>query len=49
MVAWAGEADRWLGVTEGLLGLLYLLSASFFIRWRAELDAAGEADARAGT
>lgn len=36
MVAWAGEADRWLGISESMLGLMYLLSASFFIRWRAE-------------
>jgi uncharacterized membrane protein len=39
MVAWSGDGDRWLGIAEGLLSLIYLVSASFFIRWRAEAGA----------
>ena len=39
MVAFAGGDDRWLGITEGLLSLAYLFSASFFIRWRAQAAA----------
>ena len=36
MVAWVGGDDRWLGIIEATLALLYLFSASLFIRWRAE-------------
>ena len=35
MVVWAGADDRWLGAAEAALALLYLVSASYFIRWRA--------------
>lgn len=37
MEAWAGE---YLGVIEFTLSLLYLVSASLFIRWRAEANGA---------
>ena len=36
VVAWEGGETAWLGVVETALGLFYLVSASFFIRWRAE-------------
>lgn len=36
MVAWAEPQQRWLGLIEFLLSLTYLISASLFIRWRAE-------------
>lgn len=35
MVVWGGGDDRWLGAAEAGLALLYLISASYFIRWRA--------------
>ncbi|MCB1787484.1 MAG: DUF2069 domain-containing protein [Chromatiaceae bacterium] len=34
VVAWSGPA-RWLGLSEAGLSLVYLISASLFIRWRA--------------
>ena len=36
MVAWAEPAQRGLGLLEFALSLLYLVSASLFIRWRAD-------------
>ena len=36
MIAWEGSDTAWLGLTETALGLVYLVSASVFIRWRAE-------------
>lgn len=36
MEVWAGGDNQWLGVAELLLALGYLVSASYFIRWRAE-------------
>ena len=35
VVAWSDAAQRPLGLTEATLSLLYLVSASLFIRWRA--------------
>lgn len=35
MVVWIGGADAWLGWIELALSLGYLISASYFIRWRA--------------
>lgn len=35
MVAWTDPPQRWLGLTEAALSLTYLVSASYFIRWRA--------------
>jgi uncharacterized membrane protein len=40
VVAWSDPAQRWLGLIEAGLSLSYLVSASYFIRWRA-LAAAG--------
>lgn len=34
-VAWSDPAQRWLGLVEAGLSLVYLVSASYFIRWRA--------------
>jgi uncharacterized membrane protein len=34
-VAWSDPAQRWLGLVEAGLSLIYLFSASYFIRWRA--------------
>lgn len=42
MVAWAAADDQWLGITEVGLALLYLFGASYFVRWRAEANAAVE-------
>ena len=39
-VAWSDPQQRWLGLTEAVLSLTYLVSASYFIRWRASADAA---------
>ncbi|MCB1789284.1 MAG: DUF2069 domain-containing protein [Gammaproteobacteria bacterium] len=36
MVAWSDDAQRWLGIVEMALSLVYVISASLFIRWRAE-------------
>lgn len=36
VVAWSDPGQRWLGVIEMVLSLAFLLSASFFVRWRAE-------------
>lgn len=36
VVAWVDPAQRWLGLVEVTLSLLFLVSASFFVRWRAE-------------
>jgi uncharacterized membrane protein len=36
MTAWAEPAQRWLGLLELVLSLTYLISASLFVRWRAE-------------
>ena len=35
-VAWAEPQQRWLGLIELLLSVTYLVSASLFIRWRAQ-------------
>jgi uncharacterized membrane protein len=35
MVAWSDASQRALGLTEAALSLVYLVSASLFIRWRA--------------
>ncbi len=35
MVIWLGEGDVWLGWVEVLLSLGYVISASYFVRWRA--------------
>ena len=34
MVIWAGAGDAWLGWVEVALSLLYVISASYYIRWR---------------
>jgi len=34
-VVWAGGQDTWLGVVETALAILYVVSASYFVRWRA--------------
>ena len=34
-VVWIGEADAWLGWLEVALSLGYVISASYFLRWRA--------------
>lgn len=34
-VAWSDESQRWFGLVEAGLSLVYLVSASFFVRWRA--------------
>jgi uncharacterized membrane protein len=39
MVAWSDPAQRWLGLIEMGLSLVYLISASYFIRWRAVANA----------
>jgi uncharacterized membrane protein len=36
MVAWTGEGQTWLGLIEAGLALIYLVSASLFVRWRAQ-------------
>jgi len=36
MVAWSDAGQRWLGLAELTLSMLYLVSASLFIRWRAD-------------
>lgn len=36
VVIFAGQSDAWLGVVEAALAVIYLVSASFFIRWRAQ-------------
>jgi uncharacterized membrane protein len=33
--AWSDPGQRWLGLIEAALSLIYLVSASYFIRWRA--------------
>lgn len=38
VIAWSDPAQRWLGLVEAGLALVYLLSASLFIRWRALAD-----------
>ena len=40
MTAWAEPAQRWLGLLELVLSLTYLISASLFVRWRAEAQQA---------
>jgi uncharacterized membrane protein len=35
MVVWGGGDDAWMGWIEVALGLGYVFSASYFIRWRA--------------
>jgi len=35
VVAWTDPGQRWLGLIEAGLSLGYLVSASYFIRWRA--------------
>ena len=39
MVAWSEPANRWLGLLEAALSLTYLVSASLFVRWRADAAA----------
>ena len=39
VVTWTDPDQRWLGVIEAGLSLVYLISASFFIRWRAVAQA----------
>ncbi len=39
VVAWTDPEQRWLGLIEAGLSLVYLISASFFIRWRAVAQA----------
>ena len=39
VVAWTDPEQRWLGLIEAVLSLVYLISASFFIRWRAVAQA----------
>lgn len=39
MVAWSEPDNRWLGLLEAALGLIYLVSASLFVRWRADATA----------
>ena len=41
VVAWSEPDDRWLGLIEAGLAVIYLISASFFVRWRAEARQAG--------
>lgn len=36
MVVWIDPAQRWLGLVEAVLSLGFLISASLFIRWRAD-------------
>jgi uncharacterized membrane protein len=36
VVAWTDADQRWLGLIEAGLSLLYLFSASLFVRWRAD-------------
>jgi uncharacterized membrane protein len=36
VVAWSDPQQRALGLIESALALTYLISASFFVRWRAE-------------
>ena len=38
VVAWSEADQRWLGLIEAGLALGYLVSASFFIRWRADAE-----------
>lgn len=38
VVAWSDSAQRGLGLAEAGLSLVYLVSASLFIRWRAIAD-----------
>jgi uncharacterized membrane protein len=40
MEVWSGGDNRWLGAAELSLALSYLVSASYFIRWRAEAQKA---------
>lgn len=40
VVAWAEPAQRWLGLVEFAFSLVYLTSASLFIRWRADASRA---------
>ncbi len=35
VTAWTDPVQRWLGLIEAGLSLVYLISASYFIRWRA--------------
>lgn len=35
VVAWTEPAQRWLGLIEAVLAVVYLISASLFVRWRA--------------
>lgn len=35
VVAWSDPVQRWLGLVESGLSLVYLVSASLFVRWRA--------------
>lgn len=39
MVAWSEPDKRWLGLVEAGLSVGYLISASYFIRWRAIANA----------
>jgi uncharacterized membrane protein len=35
VVIWSGGQDVWLGVIEAALAITYVISASYFVRWRA--------------
>jgi uncharacterized membrane protein len=35
VVIWGGGDNTWLGVVEAALALTHLVSASYFVRWRA--------------
>jgi uncharacterized membrane protein len=39
VVAWSDPDQRWLGLVEAGLSLTYLVSASYFNRWRAIANA----------
>jgi uncharacterized membrane protein len=39
MIAWSDPAQRWAGLIELTLSIVYLVSASYFVRWRAEAGA----------
>jgi uncharacterized membrane protein len=41
VIAWSEPGYRWFGLLEVALALTYLVSASFFVRWRAEATQQG--------
>jgi uncharacterized membrane protein len=42
MVAWSEPDNRWLGLLEVTLSLTFLVSASLFVRWRADAAASDQ-------